>query len=504
MTELTLSIYDPNTLLPHRAGIAGLALALSSMSKDEAPLTWEITEDQVRLTWACTDKEAVQWLVGNTYEIRDGLLTAPCLELSQQNFYPFSRGILGTFLQFSSGNKEFDKSEKTLAFAIEDSEYIVKYRQLLWCYYTQIEKISAFTATGYFQSKINVSSKHLPGLIQDFVNGNYRESPTGFISLLFLPLACSYFQLPFVPHPDAKKKTKVPTYAIVMPEVINLLGWSKRRKELAARINHNFRSDGAGASALQVLLQEKLLEDLKIFRVKYCEVYKIGPQQWDTSQMGLKQAVYRIEVTDEILQVYESATQFFPPQVKTNDKNEPWLAVSKTLPWICDNLIIDKPWYSGFYEFRKRNVLYERIGLVKMTTNYLNDRERILFDAVQGAFKKYRGKQIQQANNQGRPPDWEQITNKVIYRLQRPSTQQEFASALVDFLSQFRSKSASGMGAEIYTWIHGESQWKQARDLTLLAVATYQSKKGDAVDGEDVSLESSPEIEPEEDASEDI
>jgi hypothetical protein len=210
MTELTLSIYEPNTLLPHRAGIAGLALALSSMPKNEAPLTWEITEDEVRLQWACTDKEALQWLIVNTYKIQDGLLTAPCLELSQQNFYPFSRGILGTFLQFSSGNKEFDKSEKTLAFAIEDSEYMVKYRPLLWCYYTQSEKISAFTTTGYFQSKINVSSKHLPGLIQDFANGNYRESPTGFISLLFLPLACSYFQLPFVPHPDAKKKLRFP------------------------------------------------------------------------------------------------------------------------------------------------------------------------------------------------------------------------------------------------------------------------------------------------------
>jgi hypothetical protein len=48
-----ISIYDPNTLLPHRAGIAGLALALSSMPKNQAPLTWEITEDEVQLKWDC-------------------------------------------------------------------------------------------------------------------------------------------------------------------------------------------------------------------------------------------------------------------------------------------------------------------------------------------------------------------------------------------------------------------------------------------------------------------
>jgi hypothetical protein len=71
-------------------------------------------------------------------------------------------------------------------------------------------------------------------------------------------------------------------------------------------------------------------------------------------------------------------------------------------------------------------------------------------------------------------------------------------------LSQFRSKAASGMGAEIYAWIHRESQWKQARDLALLAISTYKSKKGDPLDGQEIPIESSPEIESEEDANEDI
>ena len=35
MTELNLSIFDPNTLFPHRAGIAGLALALSVINPDD-------------------------------------------------------------------------------------------------------------------------------------------------------------------------------------------------------------------------------------------------------------------------------------------------------------------------------------------------------------------------------------------------------------------------------------------------------------------------------------
>ncbi len=62
MSKFELSIFDPNTLLPHRAGIAGLALVLSTLEIDDAPISWEISEDTVTLNWDCDDKEALDWL----------------------------------------------------------------------------------------------------------------------------------------------------------------------------------------------------------------------------------------------------------------------------------------------------------------------------------------------------------------------------------------------------------------------------------------------------------
>ncbi|MFM7886915.1 MAG: hypothetical protein ACKPCM_09545 [Pseudanabaena sp.] len=55
MSKFELSIFDPNTLLPHRAGIAGLALVLSTLEIDDAPISWEIIEDTVTLNWDCSD-----------------------------------------------------------------------------------------------------------------------------------------------------------------------------------------------------------------------------------------------------------------------------------------------------------------------------------------------------------------------------------------------------------------------------------------------------------------
>lgn len=489
MSEFTLSIFDPNTLLPHRAGIAGLALALSVLDVEDAPITWEVTEDTVQLSWKGSDREAVQWLVEQTYQVHDGYLDVPALNLDPQGKYTFTAGVTTSFLQHSKQRKQGEAVTKS--FLIEDGqpEISISFRPLIDCYYLSDFK-EAFNSKGAFKATIPLKGHHLPGLVECFVNGAYQESPTGYLALLFLPLACGYYQLPGYRS------------AVVIPEVANLSQWVEQRQRLSGRITQilnskqqkllkrsyaNYRSTGAAESALYFLLQERVLEDSKIFRVSHCEVYQLGKQPWDGNQTYLKQAVHYVSVDDQVLDVYQSAYYLFPSQVRTTDKGESWLATSKVLPWIASNLIAGKIWYADFFEFRKSNELYERKGLVKMT-EHLNPDERILFDSVQGAFRIYLRGQAQQAQKQGRPLDYGQVTDKVIYRLQRPSTQQEFATALVDFLSQFRSKAAKGSGPQIFNWIHRESNWKPARDLALLAIATYQSqnqKDGNGASTED-------------------
>jgi CRISPR-associated protein Cas8a1/Csx13 len=481
LTQLTLSVFNPSTLLPEQAGLAGLALALEPLSHESAPLSWNVTEDEVQLAWECSDREAVTWLVKQTYQLTDqGYLNVPALNLEEQGQYTFTQGLVSTFLQH--GKQRSLDAPVSRVFPVDETEIRVDFRPVFSCYYTSDLK-DAFNSKGAFKKEISLKGHHLPGLVECFVNGAYQASPGSFLALLFLPLACGYYKLP-----DGRS-------ALVIPEVKNLIQWVARRREFSGRTYRNFRSSGAGDSALNFLLQEKTIADAQQFRTSYCEIYQLGKQTWDGSQSYLKQAVHRVQVKDDILDVYAIASHLFPSQVKRTNNGDPWLAVSKTLPWICDNLIAGKVWYAGFYEFRKQNGVYERKGLTKMT-EYLNTEEKVLFDVVQGAFSKYIYRQIKQAQKQGRPLDYGQVTDKVIYRMQRPSTQQEFATALVDFLSQYRSEASRATGPQIYHWIHRETNWRQARDLVLLAIATYQSKKGDALDGQDVSIESSVDADP--------
>lgn len=478
-----LSLFDLNTLLPHRAGIAGLALALSVLNPDDAPLKWEVTQDSVKLIWQGSDREAVQWLLQQTYQIESGLLIAPALNLDRQGRFTLNQGILSTFLQHGKqkgfvedptkprqGKKKFYRTQ-TLTFTIEPGqpEILERYTLLEWCYYLDGTKIGKAFSKDKFIPAIEVKGHHLPGLVECFVNGSYKESPEHFLALLFLPLACGYYQLP-----DYRS-------VVIIPEVVNLKKWVQQRQELSGRTYRSFRSSSAGESVLRFLLEEKLIEDSQNLRVKYCEAYQLGGQPWDNSQSYLKQSVYRVNADDKVLELFQIADQLFPPRVRQKPNGETWLAISKVLPWIAENLVAGRVWYAGFYEFRKANEIYERRGLVAMT-QYLQPHEQVLFDAVKGAFSVYLSRQIEQITDKEKRrftnDEYRRVTDKVIYRFQRPNTQQEFATALVDFLSQFRSKALRAVGPQIYSWIHS-SEWRKARDLAMLAIATYQGRSQD-------------------------
>jgi len=506
LSKFELSIFDPNTLLPHRAGIAGLALVLSTLEIDDAPISWEITEDTVTLRWDCSDKEALDWLLAQTYQINDGILIAKPLNLSTHGKLAFSQGVLSSFLQHPrhkgfvedpnrprQGKKKFFLNKSISLLIDPDKPEIIENIPILdWCYYLDKKKTDeAFDKKGQFLPLIETKGNHFPGLIGCSINGAYKDSPNGFLPLLFLPIACNYYRI------GSHKRS----YGLVVPEVNNLVLWSKKRLQLGNRNYRDFRSSSADEAGLRFLLEEQIQTEISLYKVSYCEVYQLGEQPW-SQQKGIKQSVHRIRVSKEILELYQVALSLFPSKVRVGKDNNSWLALSEVLPWIAANLSANNPWYLSFYDFSKKKIeaktsgkekkirlyIYERMGLISMTKNNIQDNEKFLLDAVQGAFAGYLRKQFDfRKNKLGREltsqevrEEFESITDKALYRLQRPTTQQEFATALVDFLSQFRSKAARGLGREIYAWIHGE-EWRKARDLTMLAIATYQGKKKDGV-----------------------
>jgi len=138
-------------------------------------------------------------------------------------------------------------------------------------------------------------------------------------------------------------------------------------------------------------------------------------------------------------------------------------------------------------------------------TQFLSESERLLFQSVHVAFGTFRVGQFKARSDQmggslTKEQGWDvakRSADTAIYRLQRPATQQEFAKALVDFLAQYRPSAAKGEGLEIYAWLHTGDNWRKARDLALLAIATYKKKTLEETGDPDLGVD---EIEPEEDS----
>ena len=106
MSQFDFSLFDPNTLLPHRGGIAGLALALSDPNlPDDAKMQWHISDDTVSLKWECSDKEALEWLLQQAYQIQDGFLVALALisTMTCLATWMLRRGLTMKMLQPSAG-----------------------------------------------------------------------------------------------------------------------------------------------------------------------------------------------------------------------------------------------------------------------------------------------------------------------------------------------------------------------------------------------------------------
>lgn len=450
--EITFSLDDKNMSLPNRAGIAGIALVLGSMDSD-LPIKWEITSREVKLSWECTDQIAIDILMSEAYQIDGkGRIACDALGLSDKGKYLFSEVLCKTFLQ--QGVQRDMGEEENCSFTVDDAQIVRKYRTVKDCYYTK--PLDIFNRKGEFSKSLAVKSNHLPGSTECYVNGFYNATPHEFLPLLFLPLVCGYYQLP---------NNRM---AVVIPEVTNIVEFLDDFEP--ATDYKDFYSGSSSEAALNFLVRSKAVKSNRYAGIDYCEVYQLGKQVWDANQKYLKQQVYRIRNNKELLDEYETARERFPTRVVKKDDGTTFLAKSSVLPWICDNLIRHKPWYTGFAKFRKTDKLYEVGGIAKM----LEQHRGLVVNVVQDAFRAYLAEQYERNH-----APYKNTLNKVIYMLDRPKTLETFRSTITKFLARNSSKSLKSGVGEFFRLI--DTDWKAVKDLALLSVVGYKSQNTDDV-----------------------
>ena len=123
MVKLSLDLREPSMTCLHRAGVAGLFVQLKYLEqlnvKPPHGLQWSLTALKIELDWTGIDRDAIQWLCAETFQIdSDRLMYFPAISQSL-NFYErlkLQNQLRKTFLQhnqfFKSGGQAIRKEQK--------------------------------------------------------------------------------------------------------------------------------------------------------------------------------------------------------------------------------------------------------------------------------------------------------------------------------------------------------------------------------------------------------
>ena len=123
MVKLSLDLREPSMTCLHRAGVASLFVQLKYLEqlnvKPPHGLQWSLTAKKIELDWTGIDREAIQWLCAETFQIdSDGLIHFPAISqpLNFRQRLELQNQLRKTFLQhnqfFKSGGQAIKKERE--------------------------------------------------------------------------------------------------------------------------------------------------------------------------------------------------------------------------------------------------------------------------------------------------------------------------------------------------------------------------------------------------------
>ncbi|GJD21335.1 hypothetical protein RIVM261_062910 [Rivularia sp. IAM M-261] len=231
-----LSLWRPFNTPLHRVGLAGLYMSLNYLQPWKGNvIDWDLTPESIILRWKCTDREALTWLLNHTYQLHDsiqGLIKIPALgEISTDTAVTIHNGILSTFLQHPSSVGGEGIKKCTLQFD-ENQTMEVDYKAINRYNHQDLNpfaKTGLYDKQDYFLPYIRIAQWLIPGATEKHVavaGGKTRlqESPEGFLSLLFAPIGCSYYQV------RSRLKANKYRWGLIIPNINNLEEFAKIRQ----------------------------------------------------------------------------------------------------------------------------------------------------------------------------------------------------------------------------------------------------------------------------------
>lgn len=483
----------------HRAGLLGLAASC----RTERVRGWlkvhsvSIHTEGARLyiEGLPCEADAVHEFLTLLYEIgEDGLIRFPLLsQLNVVERAAVQNVLMMSFLQHIKSRPGSSKPVIRPRTEDNDTEYsFVPLKDFAHRSYNVANDIVEARKSGRF---VQFPGWAMPGaMVKHSAHGKrtaMQDTPERFFSLILAPLGCMwYFARAYTKSGDWDPRIEA---VVVVPHVSQLTDEAERlyryytswhpevsRIELVAGV-----ADAAMRTAVALSLaakQYRVSENLYVM----C----FGKVPWNKRQKTRTKVLMTVKPTAEMKRRYRDIWQHLHNKTYVLENGVQLEQVMPMREQIAENVLNHRPWYLGFSDFvlghRGSLVRRWRKGLTKLVANeqmWDDQAKRAFVELLQQAVSNRYGQVNEKAEKAGadRSRAFEREYQRMVLDFAHCRTRDVFRYTLMRFVAQTypRLKRDATDHVErdlLMRFAIEEQDWREVRDLCLLAIATYRGR----------------------------
>jgi CRISPR-associated protein Cas8a1/Csx13 len=486
--QMTIDLFGPGMTALHKAGLAGLWMTLKALEEEhgEAKLDggcWERAPTSVTLHWEGKANVFFDALFKASFKIdKNGLIWFPALGEPMdhpQHAVVLQESVLGSFLQHGRTRKSDSSAEPHGSVSVDVDGRNVP---------LQFHRVSEYAhQTGAFcATAINaLTGWHFPGAAVRHVGLGQeatalQELPERALALRYSPIGVVYFEI------RRRGGGVRPRYAIVTSEITDLAKYTEARECFVSYGVQQLYAAGTAEAGLRVLAELKSANLLEDIRSAFCHVISFGTLPWSTQQKTRVNLMTVRVGSERALRTFQLCRQVLTTRFVAPEGRDPFWDTPQVPDLVARNLSEGRPWWNGFAEFvadreRGRHVFrYEKGGLGKMIEDrdaFPEGPEHAFVRACHEAWRRRMGKLSEKAEREGSSfrDAVSREFEKVRVGFSRCKNEATLRAAVTDFWAR-----AGGpleplqSGWREVLGLLDDKNWRKAKDLALLALASYE------------------------------